>query len=745
MTTPTSEALAPGTSINQTLTVVRQLGAGGMGDVYLAHDTVLDRQVAVKVMRDGLDVDDAAQRTLDEARAAARVVHPNVVGIFAAGHWQGRTYIEMQYVSGPSLRERLDMGPLPRAQAGLWLAQLAAALDAAHEIGVLHCDVKPDNVLLHRDPSSDEHAKLVDFGLARPARDAAVQGKVTHGTVAYLAPELARDPPHVGSDVFALAVVAHELLTGRLPARGTWLQGAHPTRPLTGFAELPDAATQLLAAGLDAAAELRPPSAGALADGLLRALHLPQLRHGTAQRQSDQAQTTLRMALPLTGLAESPQHMTQLVLGMVAAVPAGYPRAAALAIGGGVADAVIDQLQRDGLLIGPADHLELGPRADKDAILRALPNKWLRMVLTRVAAAVEVTGPRGEAAREDASRLYLAGNRMEDAARLATESAAAARAAGTRRQHLARAAAFVATPAKPIPWLTALLQLLRWDVACGNVVDAGPPLADAQGLIVDAGMGDDNLGRVALELLTAQIRLLAGDAQTALALAERLLARPRLAVATQLGAQAVVIGALVAEGQAIAGANLGRKWLHVGDERMAAAAFAVTVADAALAAGDVNLADHASRLAIAAATDSGQALAAVSALAVAARVALHRDMPARGLQSATQALALVQPLGVVAAAAEALAVSGQCQLRLGRPVQAVLALVRADQILGALGLVAQRCQVLTDLAQAVADSGDADAAVAVRAQRDALVSRRRSLPGQPTSAGTLPKLPTLLG
>ncbi len=725
---PPDHALRPGDRIGQALTIVRKVGRGGMGDVYLAKDELLDREVAVKVMRGPADAELASLQTLTEARAAARVVHPHVVGIFAVGHWQGRAYIEMQYVDGATLRDRMDEGPLPRPQAAMWLAQLGAALDAAHDIGVLHCDIKPDNVLLERGPGGAELAKLVDFGLARPAQAAATSAPITHGTLAYLAPELAKQAPKVASDVFSLAVVAHELLTGRLPVRQTWLQAPRPVPPMAGYPALPRAALQVLEAALDGAPELRPPTAGEFVDELLRALQMPELRHGQPQGPAVQAQTTLEVALPLTGLAESAPQLAQLVLAMVAAVPQGYPRAAALAMGGGVPADVIAQLRADQLLQGDADSLALGPLANRDEVLAALPTRSQRLVLTRVAAAIELTGPRGEVAREDASRLYVAGRRLEDAARLAAESADAAKSASARRQHLARAVAFLATPSRPQPWLAALLRQLSWEVACGNLVGAAAPLADAQGLIVDAGIPQDDPRRLQVEVRAAQIRLLGGDPHAALSLAAGVLQRPACPEPWRDGALAVQVATMTAIGQAAQAVALGRANLGRGRPDLAGADLAMATAEAALQAGDVAMADRTAHQALAAAAESGEPLWAVRALTTIGQFALLRGQPQRALRHAEEAQALALPLGSVAATGYVLMLQGQCLSRMNQPLRAALALARADHIFADLGLAAAQSQALNLLAESARQCGDSVAADAVLVERDRLAVRLRTLP-----------------
>lgn len=191
-----------------------RIDAGGAGEVWRARDERLDRDVAVKIL--GADADEAfRERFADEARRAASVAHPNVVTVFDEGRDGEDSFMVMEYVRGKTLRDVIaDRGPLRAHEAARIVAQVAAALDAAHEAGVIHCDVKPANIIV------DEHgsAKLTDFGVARAARGPREHELI--GTARYIAPErVAGDPPTERSDIYSLGLVAYELLAGR-PAYG---------------------------------------------------------------------------------------------------------------------------------------------------------------------------------------------------------------------------------------------------------------------------------------------------------------------------------------------------------------------------------------------------------------------------------------------------------------------------------------------------------------------------------------------
>jgi serine/threonine-protein kinase len=197
----------------------RRLGVGGMATVQLAFDTRLERYVAVKLLAEHLAEDsNFVSRFRREALAVARLVHPNIVQVFDFGSEtsSGRNFIVMEYVDGQSCAEILrDRGTLTPRDAVDILAQACRGLDYAHRNGVVHRDVKPGNLLRN----TDGVVKLADFGIAKAAEqsDITKAGSVL-GTAAYLSPEQTRgEPAEPGSDLYALGVVAYQLLAGRLP------------------------------------------------------------------------------------------------------------------------------------------------------------------------------------------------------------------------------------------------------------------------------------------------------------------------------------------------------------------------------------------------------------------------------------------------------------------------------------------------------------------------------------------------
>ncbi len=202
--------------------VGRRVARGGMATVYEAVDLRLDRVCALKVMHAGLgDDDDFAGRFVREARSAARLSHPNVVAVFDQGDDDGTLFLAMEYVAGHTLRDMIRKeAPMPAAKALALIDPVLSALAAAHQAGMIHRDVKPENVLL----ADDGRVKVADFGLAR-AVSAETQhtatGGVLIGTVSYLSPELVADGrADARSDVYAAGVVLYEMLTGRKPHEG---------------------------------------------------------------------------------------------------------------------------------------------------------------------------------------------------------------------------------------------------------------------------------------------------------------------------------------------------------------------------------------------------------------------------------------------------------------------------------------------------------------------------------------------
>ncbi len=257
------------------------IGVGGMAEVYRATDAELGRTVAVKVLSAALASDaDHRRRFAREARAAARIPCPQVAAIYDVGEWRGRPFIVMEFIAGGTLADRMSEGPVAAEEALGWIADAAAAIDAAHAHGVVHRDVTPSNLML----TPDGVVKVVNFGIAR-VLEGETSATITRagmalGTAGYISPEQARgERGGPASDVYALAVVAHELLTGVRPFGGrsppaemaARLSEA-PPRPSGRRPGLPLAIDPVFARALAVPPERRQASAAAFADELRTAM-----------------------------------------------------------------------------------------------------------------------------------------------------------------------------------------------------------------------------------------------------------------------------------------------------------------------------------------------------------------------------------------------------------------------------------------------------------------------------------------
>ncbi|MCA1616901.1 MAG: serine/threonine protein kinase, partial [Acidobacteria bacterium] len=212
--------------------IVSKIGAGGMGEVYLAEDTLLERQAALKVLPSEVAEDEArVRRFVQEAKAASALNHPNILTVYEIGSFGNSRYIATEFIKGETLRDRLKGAPLSLGESLDVATQVAAALDAAHGAGIIHRDIKPENIMVR----PDGLVKVLDFGLAKLT--APVSGVIDKeaetiakgltrpglilGTLHYMSPEQVRGQPlDARSDIFSLGAVLYEMLTGAGPFDG---------------------------------------------------------------------------------------------------------------------------------------------------------------------------------------------------------------------------------------------------------------------------------------------------------------------------------------------------------------------------------------------------------------------------------------------------------------------------------------------------------------------------------------------
>ncbi|HWO58192.1 MAG TPA: protein kinase [bacterium] len=252
-----------------------RLGSGAMGEVYLARDTHLGRPVALKFLPETLSDDaDARARLLHEAQNASLLNHPNVVTIHAIEHADGRDFIVMEYIEGQTLSAMLAEGPLPIERIVEIGRAICAGLGAAHAHGIIHRDIKPDNIFV----TAHGHVKIADFGIARSQESAGLtKTGMTPGTAYYMSPEQARGEKTLDgrSDLFSAGAVLYEMATGRRPFEGEHLTAVlfellseTPPRPSTLRADLPAGFDEFIDVALAKSPDARYPDAARMAQAL---------------------------------------------------------------------------------------------------------------------------------------------------------------------------------------------------------------------------------------------------------------------------------------------------------------------------------------------------------------------------------------------------------------------------------------------------------------------------------------------
>jgi serine/threonine-protein kinase len=328
--------------------IIKKLGEGGMGQVFLAEHVKMGRPSAIKVMTPGMMQDaDAISRFNREAANASRITHPNVAAIYDFGETSdGLIYLAMEYVEGSPLTSIVEQsGTLPPARAASIIRQTASALDAAHERGIIHRDLKPDNIMIARNRDGSDLVKVVDFGIAKSAHGTGQKVTKTGlvvGTPEYMSPEqLAGDAVDARSDTFALALVAFHILTGKLPyaegsAQETMIRRL-TDRPRT-LAETrpgvawPPALESVMERGLNRESSGRPASSGEFAAAFAGAVE------GMAPIEGDvDGATKVIGAVPATRVARASAPSTR----PSTAVTPARGKSRGLLIGGGVVAAAI--------------------------------------------------------------------------------------------------------------------------------------------------------------------------------------------------------------------------------------------------------------------------------------------------------------------------------------------------------------------------------------------------------------------
>ena len=227
---PISGELEPGSVFHERYTIERRLGAGGMGVVYLAHDTVANEQVALKLINTKwLDGEAAVQRLIDEGVLTRKIRHPDIVAVHDVGRDGAHPFVIMEYLDGESLRVWFSSKFGPRQELGFAIARkivesILAGLGEAHRAGVIHRDLKPENIVLLGEPSKDDvRLKIVDFGIAKAVKTTAFTSSAASlGSVGYMAPEQKTSPDGAGpeADLYSLSRIFYELLMGVIPDGG---------------------------------------------------------------------------------------------------------------------------------------------------------------------------------------------------------------------------------------------------------------------------------------------------------------------------------------------------------------------------------------------------------------------------------------------------------------------------------------------------------------------------------------------
>lgn len=262
---PITHATLVGKTLQGRYQILKKIGEGGMSFVYLANDVATRERYAIKVLSAALSQDaNAMARLKREASLGMRLAHPNVCHIIRLGETEdGLVYVVMPFVEGEILAERTNrLGRIPLADAARLVRDMSAGLNLAHELKIVHRDLKPENVMVSRKPTGEEYAVVMDFGLAKERRAGAELQKLTAtgiilGTPEFMSPEQLRGKPlDARTDIYSLALMTYEMLTGKLPFAGSTQQelmiarlrsDPTPLRAMRPDLEFPEAVESVLA------------------------------------------------------------------------------------------------------------------------------------------------------------------------------------------------------------------------------------------------------------------------------------------------------------------------------------------------------------------------------------------------------------------------------------------------------------------------------------------------------------------
>jgi predicted Ser/Thr protein kinase len=334
------------TTVNRRYKIERKIGEGGMAEVFLGHDSLLHRPVAIKSLRPQYAADAGFRARFErEAQAAASFSHPNIIDIYDVGEDHGTPYLVMEYVPGETLKEIIENeGPFDPDDVAILVEQVASALDYAHERGFVHRDIKPQNILV----DGDGLAKVVDFGIAKGLADTTLtEAGSGLGTVHYVSPEQASGLMATpSSDIYSLAVVAYEMLTSRLPFDSDSAVGIamkhineQPRHPSLINPDVPRQASDVVLRALAKDPTQRFPTAGAFARALNdwrsydqqghRQPAVPEQTIGNPHQQRTVVPAAPEPALPRRATRTEPRDRPERT-----AVPVQTAPAAAPALGG---------------------------------------------------------------------------------------------------------------------------------------------------------------------------------------------------------------------------------------------------------------------------------------------------------------------------------------------------------------------------------------------------------------------------